>query len=99
MSAIRDTQLNHSVQVLLDTLLPSKADPALTYSVFDTDFDAFWSDVEGTALPTWRWGFHAALWVANWIAPLLIRRLPPLTPYDRLTRERARTAMETSQHA
>jgi len=32
MSAIRDIRLNHSARVLLDTLLPSEADPALQLS-------------------------------------------------------------------
>ena len=46
MSAIRDSRLNHTARVLLDTLLPSKADPALQYGVLDTDFAVFWSDLE-----------------------------------------------------
>ena len=89
--------LSKRARVILDTLLPAAAHPALKYGIFDADFDAFWSDFKRTALPAWRWGFHLALWVANWIAPLLIRRLPPLTQYDRLTRERGLAAMETSQ--
>jgi hypothetical protein len=96
-TTILDIMLNQSARVILDTLLPSEANPALKYGIFDTDFDVFWSDIERTALPAWRWGFHAALWAATWIAPLLIRRLPPLTQYDRQTRERALAAMETSR--
>ena len=89
--------LSKRARVVLDTLLPSEAHPTLKYGVFDTDFDAFWLDFESTALPAWRWGFYAASWAATWIAPLLIRRLPPLTRYDRPTRERALAAMETSR--
>ena len=89
--------LSHSTRVILDTLLPGTAHPVLKYGLFDAGFDAFWSDVERTALPTWRWGFHAALGAANWIAPLLIHRLPPLNRYDRPTRERALVAMESSR--
>ena len=89
--------LSKQSRVVLDTLLPSEAHPALRYGVFDTDFDAFSSDIERTALPAWRWGFHAALLAANWISPLLIRRLPPLTQHDRQTRERALGAMEISR--
>lgn len=89
--------LSQRARVILDTLLPSEAHPTLKSGIFDTDFDAFWSDVERMALPAWRWGFHAALWAANWIAPLLIHRLPPLTQHDRKTRERALAAMETSR--
>jgi hypothetical protein len=89
--------LSQRARVLLDTLLPGEAHSMLKSGVFDTDFDAFWSDVERTALPAWRWGFHWALWVANWIAPVLIYRLPPLTQHDRQTRERALAAMENSR--
>ena len=89
--------LSKRARVVLDTLLPSEAHPALKAGVFDTDFDVFWLDVERTALPAWRWGFHAALWAATWIAPLLILRLPPLTQHERQTRERALAAMETSR--
>ena len=89
--------LGKSARAVLDTLLPSEAHLVLRSGVFDTDFDAFWSDVERTALPTWRWSFYAALWIANWISPLLIHRLPPLNRYDRATRERALAAMETSR--
>src|SRR5678816_2353611 len=89
--------LSQQSRIILNTLLPSQAHPTLKYGVFDADFDTFWSDVERTALPAWRLGFHAALWTANWIAPLLIRRLPPLTLYNRPTREHALTAMETSR--
>ena len=84
-------------RIVLDTLLPSEAHPTLKYGVFDTGFDAFWSDLERTALPAWRWGFRIALWASIWIAPLLIRRLPPLTQHERQTRERALAAMETSR--
>jgi len=89
--------LSQQSRIILNTLLPSQAHPTLKYGIFDADFDTFWSDVEHTALPAWRLGFQAALWTANWIAPLLIRRLPPLTLHDRPTRERALAAMETSR--
>ena len=89
--------LSQGARVILDTLLPATAHPSLKYGIFDTGVDAFWSDVERSALPAWRWGLHSSLWVANWIAPLLIHRLPPLTQHDRQTRERALAAMETSR--
>jgi hypothetical protein len=44
-----------------------------------------------------RRGFRAGLFVTTWIAPLLILRSPPLTLYDRPTRERALAAMATSR--
>ena len=76
--------------LILEALLPSGAHPSLPFGVADTGFDAFWSESERTALPSWQRGFRAALWLATWFAPLLIRRPPPLTLYDRPTRERAR---------
>ena len=82
---------------MLDTLLPSEGNQVLKYGVLDTDFEAFLSDFERTALPAWRWGFYLALWAANWIAPLLIYRLPPLVQHDRQTRERALAVMENSR--
>jgi len=88
--------LSRQSRLVLDTLLPSGAHPDMKYGVFDTGFEAFWSDFERAALPSLRWGFRAALFAATWIAPLLILRPPPLTLYDRPTRERALAAMESS---
>ena len=89
--------LNKTTRVVLDTLLPSNAHPLLPLGILDAGFDDFWTDFECTALPAWRWGFRAALLTAVWAAPLLIRRLPPLTRYDRPTRERALAAMGASR--
>jgi hypothetical protein len=88
--------LSRQSRLVLDTLLPSGAHPTLKYGVFDTGFEAFWSDFERTALPSLRWGFRAALFAAIWVAPLLIRRFPPLTLYARPTCERALAAMASS---
>ena len=49
------------------------------------------------AVPSLRWGFRAALFAAIWVAPLLIRRFPPLRLHDRPARERALAAMGTSR--
>jgi hypothetical protein len=89
--------LNRRDHLILETLLPSGAHPELPFGVADTNFDTFWSEFEHTALPSLRRGFRAALWLATWLAPLLIRRLPPLTLYDRPTRERGLAAMERSR--
>jgi hypothetical protein len=88
--------LNHAARVVLDTLLPSHAHPVLDLGLFDAGFDAFWADLERSALPAWRWGFRAAVFTAVWVSPLLIRRLPPLTRLDRPTRERALAALGDS---
>ena len=89
--------LSKQSRIVLDTLLPSGAHPTLKQGVFDTDFEAFWSDFERTALPSLRWGSRAALFAVVWIAPLLIHRLPPLALHDRPTRERALAAMALSR--
>jgi len=89
--------LSQQSRIVLDTLLPSGGHSILKYGVFNTGFDEFWLDFERTTLPSLHWGFHAALFAAVWIAPLLIRRLPPLTLYDRPTRERAPAAMALSR--
>ncbi|MCI0574584.1 MAG: hypothetical protein L0332_12615 [Chloroflexi bacterium] len=89
--------LNKRDHLILDTLLPAGAHPGLPLGLAGAGFDAFWSEFERTALPSWRRGFRAALWLATWIAPLLIRRPPPLTLYNRPARERALAAMERSR--
>ena len=89
--------LSKASRVVLDTLLPSGADPNLKYGLFDTGFDTFWLDFERTTVSSLHWGFRAALFAATWIAPLLILRPPPLTLHDRPTRERALAAMGTSR--
>ena len=89
--------LSQQSRIVLDTLLPAGAHPALKYGLFDVVFDEFWSEFERTTLPSLRWSFRVALFVATWIAPLLIHRLPPLTLYNRPTRERVLAAMETSR--
>jgi len=89
--------LSKSSRIILDTLLPANAHPALKVGIFDAGFDEFWAEVARTALPAWRWGLRAAILSANWIAPVLVGRLPPLTMHDRPTRERALAAMAASR--
>jgi hypothetical protein len=89
--------LSEHARVVLDTLLPSGAHPDMKYGVFDTGFDAFWSEFERTALPSLRRTIRAALFAAIWIAPLLIGRMPPLGLHDQPTRERALAAMACSR--
>jgi len=88
--------LGKASRVVLDTLLPSSANPLLPLGIFDAGFDAFWAELERSALPAWRWGLRAGVFTAVWVAPLLIRRLPPLTRLDRPTRERALAALGDS---
>ena len=89
--------LNNRERAVLDTLLPAQADPGLPYGIFDAGFDAFYADFEKTAIPSLKFGFRAALFCAAWVAPLLIGKSPPITLYDRPTRERALAALASSR--
>jgi hypothetical protein len=81
--------LQRNSRLVLDTLLPALAG--------SRDFDQFWADFERTSVPAWRWSFRAAVFAANWIAPLLIHRMPPLARYDRPTREQMLAALGASR--
>jgi len=89
--------LNSRAHVVLDTLLPPHAHPSLPQGLFDAGFENFYQNFARTANGTLRNGFHFALFIAIWISPLLIRRIPPITLYSRETRERALAAMEVSR--
>lgn len=82
---------------VLDTLLPSGIHPQLPWGIFEADFDGFYRRFLETADISWRFGFRAALFVAIWIAPLLIFRFPPITLYDRPAREQALLALYASR--
>ncbi len=84
-------------RVVLDTLLPTQRHEALRGGIFDVGFDAFYDDFQQRANRTWRLGFRTSLWAAAWVAPLLIRRIPPLSRHDQAARERALAAMGSSR--
>ena len=77
-------------------MLPSAAHPTLAAGAFDAGFEDFYDDFARTAVAPMRLAFAAALFVATWVAPLLIRRLPPLTRHGRADRERALDALAAS---
>jgi hypothetical protein len=83
--------------IVLDTLLPANAHPDLPAGIVDTGFDAFYADFERDAARSFRVGFRVALWAGIWIAPLLVRHMPPLSRHDRTTRERALAALGCSR--
>src|SRR5258706_15015055 len=89
--------LSRRSRLVLDTLLPAQTHPGLQRGLFEAGFDQFYLEFENSASPSLRWGFRAALFVATWLAPLLIGRLPPLSRLDRSARERALLALETSR--
>lgn len=89
--------LSKGSRIILDTLLPAGAHPALANGVFDTDFETFWSDFERSVPPSLRRNVAVALRAAEWIAPLLILRTPPLRMHDQPIREGALSAMASSR--
>ncbi len=89
--------LSKRARVVLDTLLPSGENPTLQPGIFDAGFDAFYADFRINAIFSMRLGFAAALFLAIWVAPLLILRIPPITLYQRETRERMLEAMYHSR--
>jgi hypothetical protein len=48
-------------RAVLDTLLPSSADPLLKLGLLESGFEEFYADFRKTALPWMRLGFSAAL--------------------------------------
>jgi hypothetical protein len=89
--------LPRRARVVLDTLLPGEgAHPSLP-GAFEVGFDGFWDDFTRTAALPLRLGFRLALFVALWIAPLLVGRPPPLSMHARPVRERALDALARSR--
>ena len=78
-------------------MLPSGADPSLPLGAFDAGFDDFYAEFARTAAGPMRLGFGIAIFVATWLSPLMIRRLPPLTRHQPADRERALRALATSR--
>lgn len=84
-------------RIVLDTFLPSQAHPNLPHGLFDVGFDDFYADFKKQAIPSIIFGFQFALFLAIWVAPLLLRKIPPITLYDRTERERILNAMYASR--
>ena len=88
-----------SGRVVLDTLLPANAHPLLPLGVLDTRFDDFYDAFVRDATPFIRTAVRIAFLAATWIAPLLVRRRPPLRRLSLDDRERALEAMASSSNA
>ena len=78
-------------------MLPSGAPPRTLPGAFEAGFDDFYDEFARTAVAPMRLAFATALFAAIWVAPILIRRLPPLTRHSRTDRERALGAFATSR--
>jgi hypothetical protein len=84
-------------RIVIDTLIPSNAHPVLKLGAFDAGFDEFEKDFSQNAVFSMRLGFWFGLFLTIWVAPLLILRLPPISLYNRETRERAFMALYNSR--
>ena len=89
--------LDKRSRAVIDTLLPSGAHPDLKLGAFDAGFDEFFTYFERTAVLPMRLGFRGALFVAAWVSPLLILRLPPLDRLEKEDREKALEALGASR--
>jgi hypothetical protein len=84
-------------RAVLNALLPSEASPLLTLGILETDFESFLADFGAAAPGPLRRAFRLGLLAAGWVAPLLVRRLPPMTRLAPAERGRALAAMERSR--
>lgn len=92
-------RLRPHLRAVVETLLPSGADPRLPLGALDAGFASFHDgEFSRTASSRMRLGFRVAVATATWVAPLLIRRVPPLARLDPDDRERALEAMASSRH-
>lgn len=76
-------------RVVIDSLLPTGLDGFP--GALEAGFETFEAGFRADAPFAMRAGWRAALFLAAWLSPLLIRRLPPL---DRLPVEEREAALE-----
>ena len=88
--------MNRFDRSVLDTLLPSGANPLLPLGLLESSFESFWEESKADVAPPLRLAFRLGLFTAAWVAPVLVRRLPPLGRLSASDRERALTAIERS---
>jgi hypothetical protein len=93
---MRGARLNRLDRAVLDALLPAGANAELPLGALDSGFEDFLAEFESQGATQLRWAFGLSLVAAAWLAPLLIRRLPPLTRLEPDDRERALESMDRS---
>ncbi len=81
---------------VLDALLPPGGTEGLP-GAFEAGFEDFESGFSKDAPLPMRLGWRAALFLAYWVSPLLIGRLPPLVRLSTEEREEALGAMGKSR--
>ncbi|HZQ49812.1 MAG TPA: hypothetical protein VFB69_05855 [Candidatus Dormibacteraeota bacterium] len=91
--------MNRFDRAVLDALLPSGVNPVLPMGLLESGFERFWSKSSKDLAPNLRLAFRLALFGGAWVAPVLVRRMPPLSRLSPPEREKALTAMERSRIA
>jgi hypothetical protein len=84
---------------IFSALLPGELHPVLGRSLDDAGFPAFLDELRDGSPAPFRLALRLALFTATWVAPVLIRRPPPLWAYSPATRQRALAAMAGSRVA
>ena len=81
---------------MVETLVPARAHPQLELGALDAGFEEFLAEFDELGAPPLRFAFRLSLFAGAWIAPLLVRRLPPLSRLPAGDRSAALSAMEVS---
>lgn len=82
-----------SDRAVVEALCPSDACPELPLGALDAGFEDFYARLPQTAPASLYWSFRGALFVATWLTPLMIGKLPPFTRLSADDRERALEAL------
>ena len=86
--------LSNRQRAVVDALLPPGGELP---GAFEAGFEEFEARFRADAPAPMRLGWLAALWVASWVSPLMIRRLPPLDRLEPAAREDALNALSKSR--
>ena len=86
--------MNGRQRAVIDALLPPGGDLP---GALESGFEQFEERFRAEAPAPMRLGWLAALFVASWLSPLLIRRLPPLDRLEPQAREDALVALSKSR--
>jgi hypothetical protein len=71
----------------------------LPLGILESGFESFYTDFAADGVPSLLRAFRLSLLAAGWVAPILARRLPPMSRLSAGDRERALDTMEHSDIA
>jgi len=89
-------RLSRNGRAVLDALLPADANPLLRTGLTSTGIEDFLDEFARVSPAHLRRAFRIGLFAGAWIAPLLVRRVPPITRLEEADRELALAAMAES---